>query len=281
MDFSPLQNVSYCVIGDPIGHSVSPAMQNAAFAVCGEGTPYGKMRVPLEEIGPFFEYARHHLRGVNVTVPLKEAAAEYADFLAPSACQAHSVNTLVISGGRIEGHSTDGYGLLTALKEAFGFAAADKTLLFLGAGGAARAAAFALAGAGAKRIAFLNRSPGRAETLARELRETFPRLDCVGAALDDGAARARFFGAADLVLQSTSLGWRDDDPAVTEIPDTRAAFFDFVYRDTHFLREARRRGLACADGRGMLLHQGAESFRLWTGKDAPVDAMRRALEGLK
>ncbi len=278
MDFSLLARFSYCVIGDPIDHSLSPVMQNAAFSALQMGAPYGKMQVHREEMDAFFSYARTHLKGVNVTVPLKEEAALRVDELGKFAAATRSVNTLKISEGHIFGDSTDGVGILRALEETLNFTAFGKTILFLGAGGAARAASFALAFEGARAIAFLNRSRERAEALANELQTQFPALCVAAATFDDRAAVKRLFSDAELVIQSTSLGWHDDDPQVLEIPETQATFFDLVYRDTKFLRTAHSRHLRAGNGSSMLLYQGAASFELWTGKKAPLDAMRRALE---
>lgn len=277
MDFSSLSPCRYCVIGDPVDHSQSPAMQNAAFAAYQMGEFYGKCRVRLAEIDDFFAFARDHLQGVNITVPLKEAAAQKVDKIGNFAAATNSVNTLNISGGRISGESTDGEGVLRALEETLHFAPEGKNILFLGAGGAARAASFALAFKGAKSIVLLNRTVERAKILTKQLQNHFPQLESAAASYGDTAEVKRFFAGADLVIQSTALGWHDDDPPILEIPETGAAFFDFVYRDTHFLHTARQRGLAAADGKTMLLHQGAASFEIWTGKTAPLDAMRRAL----
>ncbi len=277
MDLSLLVSCRYCVIGDPIDHSQSPAMQNAAFAAYQMGDPYGRCRVRLAEIGDFFSFARDHLFGVNVTVPLKEAAAQRVDEIGKFAAATESVNTLKIADGRIFGDSTDGEGVLRALAETLHFAPDGKKILFLGAGGAARAASFALAFKGAKSIFFLNRTVERAQSLALQLQKNFPQLESAATSFADTANVKHFFADADLVIQSTALGWHDDDPPILEIPETDAAFFDFVYRDTPFLQTARQRGLAAADGKTMLLHQGAASFEIWTGKTAPLDAMRRAL----
>lgn len=267
----------YLVIGNPVAHSLSPAMQQAAFDACRLEAVYEKRRVTAEELPEFCLAARRELAGFNVTVPHKQAVIPFLDAITPEAKAAGSVNT-VITGpdGRLSGDSTDGFGLAAALEENFHRPATGQSIILLGAGGAARAAAFALARRGVREIRIVNRTAEHAEALAAQLKSAFPELRC--AALTGGLPSE---AACDLLIQATSLGLRGDDPL--PCPETwltrgrRFCCFDMVYRKTAFQRRAAEAGLPTANGLEMLLHQGARSFELWTGKTAPLTAMRRAL----
>ena len=152
----------YVVIGDPIQHSRSPAMQNAAFAFCGIDAHYSARRVPRGAVESFLEEARRELDGFNLTVPHKAAVIPFLDEITPEAAAAGSVNTVTVRGGRLAGDTTDGYGLEQALREHFRLSAAGRNILLLGSGGAAHAVAFHLAGLGARTIRILNRKREKA-----------------------------------------------------------------------------------------------------------------------
>lgn len=281
MDFTAIRECRYTVIGDPVAHSRSPQMQNAGFEALGLGRPYGKLHVHPGELPEFAAYARRHLDGANLTVPHKEAIIPLLDDLSEGARLAHSVNTLSVIDGRLLGDSTDGYGLEGAVREAFGMTPGGAAVLFVGTGGAARAAAFHYALRGARRICLVNRTPERAEELAAGIRAAVPGVECAVAALADGGRVREFIAASELLVQATSCGLHPDDPAPFD-PDwlaanPRLACFDTIYRETAFLKAAAQTHCT-ADGRWMLLHQGAKSLEIWTGKVAPLEAMRRALE---
>ena len=283
MDLAILSGKSYTVIGDPVDHSKSPQMQNAAFRFYDLGEPYGKVAVHIEELPDFFEFARHHLQGVNITVPLKERASQLVDTIDEYAEISGSVNTLVIRDGRIHGLSTDGIGLQKALYSTLRFTAVGKSCTIIGAGGAAAAAAFQLAKDGAASIAILNRSLEKAALLAERVAQAFPNVKTACAGSGDSDAVAEYCRKCDLLLHATTLGWHDGDPAPLELPKSEAtpaqAFFDLVYRDNALQQQARKLNWRVADGKSMLLYQGAASFEAWTGKSAPLEVMRKALEG--
>lgn len=280
MDFSPLKDCRYAVIGDPIDHSLSPQMQNAAFEYHDLGRPYGRLHVTQENLPEFFEYARHHLRGVNITIPLKEKAATLVDEIDDSARFCNSVNTLVIDNGRIKGFSTDGIGLKNAIKESFSLDCRDKTFLLIGAGGAAVAAAFALADDRAKAVFIVNRSVKKARILAEKISAFRPEIQVRYASTADQESFESFFDQSDILLHSTALGWHDGDPSPVKLPENPAnkpLLFDLVYRDNALQQQAREIGMKTADGSSMLVYQGAASFELWTGLPAPVEIMKQAL----
>ncbi|MGE4564597.1 MAG: shikimate dehydrogenase [Victivallaceae bacterium] len=282
MELEPIRRCRYLVIGDPIAHSRSPQMQNAGLRALGIAEEYGKLHVKPAELTEFVAYARRHLWGVNLTIPHKEPVIPLIDSISAQAKLAGSVNTLIIRDGRIAGDSTDGYGLEGAVREAFGYGPEKLAAFFVGTGGAARAAAFHFAARGASALYFANRTVERAETLAAAVKAAFPAVEVGVAALNDRARFREFTAASRVVVQGTSCGLKDDDPAPFDFTWLDGLepldCFDTIYRPTPFLAEARRRHWRAADGRWMLLHQGARSLELWTGRAAPVEAMRRALE---
>ena len=279
----PEAGVEYLVIGDPIGHSRSPGMQNAAFEACGLGRPYGRLRVAPDDLGEFVELARRRLKGVNLTVPHKHGVLPFLDWIDPEAAPGGSVNTLVIRDGLIRGFSTDGAGLEAALTEEFHKPVTGASFLFLGAGGAAHATAFHLAGRGAGSIVIANRTGAKAAELADGIAAFRPGVAVAALELADTTGLRRAAAAADFIIQATSLGLRDTDPppidlAVLECCRPDCAVFDTIYRRTPLLERAAASGLAAAGGRAMLIHQGARSFELWTGRPAPLEAMRRGFD---
>jgi shikimate dehydrogenase len=252
------------VLGWPVAHSRSPAMHTAAYAALGlGGWRYQRLPVPPEL---FAETVRAlgaaGLAGANVTVPHKEAALAVATEATDAARAIGAANTLTFGpGGAIAADNTDAPGLLAALPVAI----AGRAALVLGAGGSARAAVYALREAGARDVAILNRTRARAEELAADL----------------GARVADAPQGADLLVNCTSVGL--DDPEALPLPAAAlaevGAVVDLVYRDggTALVRAARERGLPCADGLEVLVQQGARSLEIWTGREAPVDAMREAI----
>jgi shikimate dehydrogenase len=248
------------VLGFPVGHSRSPAMMNAAFAELGLDWRYVKLPIPPER---FAETVRalpaSGYRGANVTIPHKLAAHELADELSDAARAIGAVNTLsFFEGGRIAGDNTDAGGLVDALGEPV----EGLSALVLGAGGAGRAAAWALREAGA-RVAVWNRTPERARALAEEL----------GVACGSEAQ-------AELLVNATSVGLRAED-AVSELPlealEPRTVV-DLVYgpHATELARWAGERRARFVDGLEVLVRQGARSLERWTGQRAPLDVMREA-----
>lgn len=272
------ENIKYAVIGDPVAHSVSPAMQNAAFMAAGLNERYGKYHVKPEELPEFVEFARQNLYGFNATVPHKAALIPLLDEIAPAALAANSVNTVIVRDGKLYGDSTDGYGLETALFEAFQLNIKGARIIMLGAGGAAQATAFEFVGRQAAQLTIVNRTRGKAEMLAEHLSGKGTVLAALGNDEHDRIAAA--VAAADVVIQATSAGLRADDapPVELELLKNAKAVFDMIYHSTKVQEFARKNNIPCADGRGMLLHQGAKSFSLWRGQPAAVGAMRTALD---
>lgn len=275
----------YIVIGDPVDHSRSPQMQNAAFEYYGMGSPYGKLRVDPLKIGEFARYARENFKGVNLTVPHKQIIIPFVDEISPKAVACQSVNTLKIVEGKLYGYSTDGAGISGAVLENFGLALKDLHVVMLGAGGAANAAAFELVWQQCASLTIANRSVDKAETLVQKVAAHANGIPVNAISLSDTTGLRNALEKADLLLQLTSLGLHDEDPAPIDLKllelNSALHVFDAIYRPTPLLMRAKELGLPAADGKEMLIFQGAASFEIWTGLKAPLDAMRKgyALNG--
>lgn len=279
LDFSPLNNCSFAVIGHPIWHSKSPVMHNAALDFLQKNQRYGKLDVPPEALEEFTLFARTHLNGFNVTVPHKSAILPFLDEISEEAALAGSVNTVLCREGKLYGTTTDGWGLARALKEAFALEIAGGTFLILGAGGAAKAIGAHFALQNAREIVLVNRSLDRAEALAGSLKNACPALN-VSVCTPSSPEAVEFAGAADVVLQATSLGLKDSDPlpAPESLLAAARRGMDLIYHQTAFQRFLLQRQIPIADGKDMLLFQGAKALELWLGVPAPVEVMRRALQ---
>jgi len=272
--------IKFAVIGDPIAHSLSPVMHNAALKSLELEGIYTAERVPLEELPQFAECARKNLNGFNITVPHKKNIIPLLDGITEAAAFADSVNTVTVTDGKLLGDSTDGYGLETALFEAFGLPVCGANIVFIGCGGAAHAAATYFAMCGAARIAILNRSLDKAEDLAGKLKAKYPAIVAEAYSINDEQAIREAMNGAQIAIQCTSLGLKPEDPAPIppELLPDGICYYDTIYKRTALYRAAEAKGLRCAAGLGMLLHQGARSLEIWTGRKAPVEVMRTALE---
>jgi len=264
------------IIGHPIAHSLSPAMHTAAFRALGVDARYAPVEVPLRFLRPMLQaLILAGVEGLNVTVPLKEAVAPLLDRLDVSARATGAVNTIVIRNRRTIGYNTDGAGFARALGELSWRPRPDRQAVVLGAGGAARAAAWELARSGVGCVAIANRHPARAKRLAAWLSRRWPRGRVCAVPLREVDP-----AEADLMVNATTVGMRAaDHPLIDPAALRRGALvYDLVYtRETALVRAARRRGCVAANGLSMLLYQGAESLRLWLRRQPPIEVMRRAL----
>lgn len=267
------------IIGHPVSHSLSPIMHRLAGEAAGLDVKYEAFDTSPRELGGFFDRMRTGwLDGINVTVPHKLAVIEYLDGLEPEAARVGAVNTVFRRGDKLIGDNTDGYGFLHSLRENAGVDPGGLRVFMYGAGGAARAVAFALAGAGAN-LVIANRDGGKAIKLAED----------VGRA--GGAAETADWNAlnlidsvraADIIVNTTTVGMKGSGegalPAMQGIHEGQVAA-DIVYRPlrTPFLQAAQARGARALDGLWMLIHQGAASFTRWTGEAFPVEAARARL----
>jgi len=269
------------VLGHPVGHSLSPAMHNAALAQLGWDGVYVAFDVLPEGLPDAVRGLQAlGIAGVNCTIPHKEALIPLMDELSEEAAFIGAVNTIVFRNGRRIGHNTDAPGFLSALRAA-GAEPENKQVLVLGAGGSARAVVVALVGAGAQ-VTVANRTLLRAEELAAELNAKID-ADCVRAAALNETALAPIVAEASIVVNTTSVGMSPGADAMPEVPLERmrpdAFVYDLIYNplETRLLREARRRGLRGANGAGMLALQGALALELWTGECAPAELMEQVI----
>lgn len=267
------------IIGDPVEHTFSPAMHNAAFAHLKLPFVYVPFHVKADNL----KMALRGLKGlgvvgVNVTVPHKEWAAKLCDVLSGEAKLTGAVNVLFFRHGKIYGDNTDMYGFSQSLKEGK-ISLRGKRVALIGAGGAARACAMVCARAGAQEILIFNRTFKNAKRLM-----TCVKINALFKNVSTHTLHEmQDASPVDVLVQTTSAGMHphsDALPAYAEhIPHAKAAV-DVVYRphETLFLRLVKKRGAKkTVGGLPMLLHQGAKSFELWTGKKAPLEVMRKAL----
>lgn len=263
------------VIGDPVRHSLSPTLFNAAFEAAGLDWAYVAFEVPAAGGAAAVDACRTlGLEGLSVTMPHKQVAARTVDECSPQAGALDAVNCVQRVGDRLVGHNTDGVGFVDALRESAGEVVHGARAVVLGAGGAARAIVLALAEHGAADVVVLNRTTERAEVAAA----LAPEVARVGSVAD--------VAAATLVVNATSVGMAvSDDPSSSERtpldPDLiheGQVVADIVYhpRRTTLLDAAAQRGATTVEGIGMLVHQAAHAFRIWTGAEAPLEAMSAA-----
>lgn len=268
------------VFGHPVAENPTIVMQEAGFRALGLNWRYLNLEVLPENLGDAVQGLRAmDFQGINCTIPHKVNVLQYLDAVAPDAQLMGAVNTVRREGRRLIGENTDGKGFLRSLREDAGVDPAGKRFVFLGAGGAARAMTVELALAGAAAITIVNRSSWRAIPLVEVLGKNTP-VD-VEFVLWDGAYSVP--AGADVLVNSTSIGLYPDVEARPDIDyDTirpGMVVCDVIPNppQTPFLREAAARGARTLDGLGMLVYQGAIAFKMWTGHDAPVDVMKRAL----
>ncbi len=265
------------VIGDPIGHSLSPAMHNAAFRHLGLDFVYVPFHVPPAKLkAAVAGFRALEIVGVNVTVPHKETILRLLDSVSPVARRVGAVNTVINRDGHLHGENTDVYGFRQALADARVELRGTRAVV-IGAGGAARAVLVALAEGRAAEIRIANRTLARARGLARAFRTRSTTTTVLGLPQLQRAD----LGDVDLIVNTTPVGLETPQLVGVAYASTpkEAVFFDLISRSqTAFLRAATRARRRTVDGTGMLLHQGAAAFTLWTGQPAPIDVMRRALK---
>ncbi len=272
----------FAVLGHPISHSLSPLMHNANFrALCMDAVYLAFDVEPKHLIATLQTMWRLGFGGVNITVPLKETAFAGIKRLDISARRMGAVNTVSFDSRGMIGYNTDGDGFVLALHEEFGIHLSGRSLFILGSGGAGRAVAIAAASQKATRIVLSDIDPKRSERLARELCCMFRRCSVATAPPEENAWR-RASLAADITVQATPVGMKPGDksllPSDAFRPGQIAFDLVYMYPKTAFLNAASHAGARTANGLGMLLHQGAKAFEIWTGRSAAVNVMRRSLE---
>jgi shikimate dehydrogenase len=280
-------SATYGILGWPVEHSRSPAMQNAAFRARGLEASYVCFSVHPDDVADAVRGIKAlGVRGANVTVPHKEEVLRWLDDVTPQARAIGAVNTIVREIDRLVGYNTDAPGLARALDEA-GVQVDGARTAVIGAGGAARASAVGLAGSGARSILIAARRLEQAEQLKRDLAPVCGPCELYTAELTREALTG-YLRETTLLVQSTSATLAGSPDAAgfaaqlaIEALPREAAVVDLVYkpRETSVLARAKERGLKTVDGMGMLLYQGALAFELWTHLPAPIEVMRAELEG--
>jgi shikimate dehydrogenase len=268
----------YGVIGDPIEHTLSPTMHNAAFNHLKLDFVFLAFRVKAAELEDAMRGMRGlGIHGLNVTMPHKDSITKYLDEVALTVSFLGSVNTVLNDDGRLFGFNTDGVGALKALREN-GANPNGKKLLLLGAGGAAKAIAFSLAKE-VEELCILNRAPEKAKELADALSRTFGKK-VVGGALSPSAIQKNLQDA-HILINATSVGMHPNISQSLVAPQwlkPDLCVMDIVYNpvETKLARDAEAVGAHVISGVEMLLYQGAASFEIWTGVSAPIEVMRKA-----
>jgi len=254
----------YGVIGNPVKHSLSPVFQNVGF----EELKINAVYLPFE-VENFEETVKgllllKNLKGFNITVPYKESILQFGDYLSEEVKEIGSANTLKKGEKGVELYNTDWIGFLKALEELVN--PKGKRVLVLGAGGTAKAVIYALKRVKAE-VYIWNRTEAKAKMLAEKFgTQILKNLDSVG--------------DFDVIVNTTSVGLKEDDPPLFDYEriKPKQVVFDVIYRETPLVKIARKKGAKAANGLKMLLYQGVESFKIWTGEEPPVEKMWNALK---
>ncbi|MDQ7784449.1 MAG: shikimate dehydrogenase [Desulfomonilaceae bacterium] len=268
------------ILGNPVSHSLSPAIHNAAFHAMGMDWTYVPLPVDAEKLGDGIKGIRAvGFQGANVTVPHKENAIPFLDEISPEARRIGAVNTISFRDGEIKGDNTDWLGILEDLNEK-GFDTSGRMVMILGSGGSARATAYAVVSSGADLIV-CSRNLRTVRALVDDLQGLFPDRVMEFTPLESAA---QVEAPIDLVINTTPLGMSPETesspwPAGDPLPRCELVY-DLVYnpRITRLMKQAREQGLEATNGLGMLVHQAAASFRIWTGVEPPVAVMKSAAE---
>ncbi len=277
------------VFGDPVGHSLSPQMQNAALKSCKIDMQYARFQISPDELQNALDLIRElNFVGVNLTTPHKIGASKLMDeIIDDNARRIGAINTVRVDNAKLCGHNTDGKGFARAVRQEFVVDLRDLRVMILGGGGAARAIALQCARENCERLVITNRNFATAQKLAEELREYFAGPRVLGPvprllAIPWEEAAIRFqIAHLDLIVNATLLGLNRSDPS--PIPARLLAphlmIYDTVYREgrTPFVAAAIEAGARAANGFSMLLHQGALAFEIWFEREAPIEAMREVL----
>lgn len=269
----------YGLIGNPVEHSLSPYMHNAAFSRLNIDAAYlpflvekGKLRQAISAL------KRTGISGFNVTVPFKSECIKYLDRIDPLAKAIGAVNTVVNKDRKLIGYNTDCTGFLRSVKEDLRFSPKGRDIFLLGAGGAARAVAFGLAKSNAKTIMIYDIMPLKVNALITDVKKSFPAVDIIASGFKD---MPRLIQGCRLLVNCTPVGMRSKDPLPIEAKLLHKGLkvYDIVYTPlkTRLVKTAEGKSIKAVNGINMLLYQGVLAFELWTGRKAPVSLMRKEL----
>ena len=276
------------VFGDPVKHSSSPQIQNAALRHCKIAMQYARFHIPLNELREALEAVRKaDFIGFNLTIPHKVAAVKIADRVDEGAKRIGAINVLKVENGKFHGFNTDGRGFSRAIREEFSVDLRDLRVMVLGAGGAARAIALECAKANCERLVIANGTLEKGKLLADKLRDFFqgpkvlgpvPRLQAIP--WEENAFRFQIANI-DLIVNATPVGLNRGDPSpiASRLLAPHLLVYDTLYsaQRTPLVSAALEAGARTANGLSMLLYQGALAFEIWFEREAPVEVMRRAL----
>jgi shikimate dehydrogenase len=276
------------VFGDPVEHSFSPQMQNAALQAAGIKAQYARFHIRADDLTEALRRIRElDFIGLNLTVPHKIAAMSLVDSIDEHTRAVGAINIIRLNDGKLIGLNTDGEGFVRAIRELFVVDVHDLRVLVLGAGGAARAIAHACAAERCERLVIVNRDANKAAALVKELLPQFHEARVLGPVARIESIRweqnvlRHQLANSDLVVNATPVGLaaRDVSPIPSRLLAPHLMVFDTIYREgkTPLVRAAEEAGARAADGRALLLHQGALGFEIWFGRAAPLAEMRRAL----
>lgn len=277
------------ILGHPLSHSLSVPMHMSAIFTLGIDYVYLSFDIPPEDLSHAInQFKKEKVKGFNVTIPYKETIMHFLDDIDPYANKIGAVNTVNNENGRLKGYNTDGIGYIRSLKEQTGFDPIDKKVLMIGAGGAGRAISFALLKSGIKKLFIANRTIQRAESLVAHLNSYFPQAILHPLSLENIDRIS--YTDIDLIVNTTSVGMKktkqtnkDDSVELLKFSDKmfnkNIIVSDIVYNpiQTPMLKSAKQAGLKIHEGIGMLIYQGAESFKIWTGINPPIDVMRQSV----
>ncbi|MGJ9381664.1 shikimate dehydrogenase [Salipaludibacillus sp. CF4.18] len=264
----------YGVIGDPISHSLSPVMQEAAFKYCHLDAAYHAFHVPKQYLEQAVQGMRGlGVKGLNVTLPHKVEIMNFLDEIDPLAEKIGAVNTIVQEDGKLVGYNTDGEGYMQSLQPISEKTIASSRVLIIGAGGAAKGIAITMASYGVKELVITNRTLSKAESLAKDCGKYTS-----SAAMPIGMAQAKLT-EFDIIINTTSIGMTPDIdtmPLSLEMLGKNVIVSDLIYTpfQTRFLLEAEKKGAKILNGLDMFVNQGALSFKYWTGQEAPREIMK-------
>ena len=266
------------LIGHPVAHSLSGAMQQAAFDDQGIDATYELWdRAPIALADAISEIRGDEFLGANVTIPHKERVVPLVDRLTEEAQVTGAVNTITREGKRLVGHNTDVPGFKVALDKLVGRQKMPRNAVVLGAGGGSRAVVYGLIREGFQRIVVFNRHLHRAESLVKHFGRSAAHMELRAMPWHESIIESEL-AKSKVLVNATSIGLTSDvSPIPAEILPPELLVLDLIYSRTRLLREAEAAGCTVADGELMLLHQGAAAFTLWTGRPAPLEVMRAAL----
>jgi shikimate dehydrogenase len=266
------------LIGHPVAHSLSGAMQQAAFDALGIDARYELWdKAPIALADAIAEVRGDDFLGVNITIPHKERVVPMIDRLTEEALATGAVNTLTREGKRLVGHNTDVPGFAAALDKLVGRQKMPRQAVVLGAGGGARAVVYGLIRAGFLRIVVFNRHLHRAEGLVRHFGKSAAHMDLRAMPWHESIIESEL-AKTKVLVNATSIGLTSDaSPVTADALHDDLLVLDLIYSRTRLLRDAEAAGATVADGELMLLHQGAAAFSLWTGQPAPLDLMQSKL----